>query len=218
MFPPGLYALADDGARPELAVEAQVEALLLGGARVLQLRLKRTGGAAAVATLSHLAARARAAGAVCLVNDRVDWALLSGADGVHLGDEDVSVEDARRLLGNHAVVGRTVRDAAGAHAALDAGADYVGLGPVFLPRSKTVAAPPLGLEGLRRCVADSPLPVVAIGGIGLDTIRAVARTGAHSAAVVSDVLFATDIPARVRRLEEEFLQGAQEHWRTLGGR
>jgi thiamine-phosphate pyrophosphorylase len=210
MFPPGLYALADDGAGPECSVEAQVEALLSGGARVLQLRLKRTRGAAAVEIVCRLAARAHAQGAVFLVNDRVDWALLSGADGVHLGDEDVEVKEARRLLGAAALLGRTVRDAAGAQAARAAGADYVGVGPVFLPRSKTVAAPLLGLEGLRRCVADSPLPVVAIGGIGLDTIRAVARTGAYSAAVVSDLLFAEDIPARVRRLEEEFLRGAKE--------
>jgi thiamine-phosphate pyrophosphorylase len=210
MFPPGLYALADDGARPELAVEGQVEALLSGGARVLQVRLKRTGGAAAVALVCRLAARARAAGAVFLVNDRVDWALLSGADGVHLGDEDLEVDEARRLLGKAAVVGRTVRDAEGAQAARAAGADYVGLGPIFLPRSKAVAAPLLGLEGLRRVARDSPLPVVAIGGIGQDTIRSVARSGAYAAAVVSDVLWAEDIPARVRHLEEEFLRGVAE--------
>jgi thiamine-phosphate pyrophosphorylase len=210
MFPPGLYALADDGAPPGLSVQAQVEALLEGGVRVLQLRLKRTGGAAAVALAAWVAERTRAAGAVLLVNDRVDWAMLSGADGVHLGAEDLSVAEARQLLGTAALVGATVRTALEAEAARAAGADYVGLGPVFPPRSKEVAAPLLGLAGLERVVAKSPLPVVAIGGVGLDSIRAVARTGAYGAAVVSDLLGAEDIPSRVRRLEQEFLRGVQE--------
>ena len=156
------------------------------------------------------AERTRAAGAVLLVNDRVDWAMLSGADGVHLGAEDLSVAEARQLLGPAALVGVTVRTAEEVVVARAAGADYVGLGPVFPPRSKAVAAPLLGLSGLERVVASSPLPVVAIGGVGLDTIRAVARTGAYGAAVVSDLLAAEDISSRVRRLEGEFLRGVQE--------
>ena len=210
MFPPGLYALADDGARPELSVEAQVDALLEGGVRVLQLRLKRTAGAAAVALAAHAVARARAAGAVLLVNDRVDWALLSGADGVHLGAEDLRLEEARRLLGKGALIGATVRSAQEAEAARAAGADYVGLGPIFMPRSKQVAVELLGLGGLRRVVAQTRTPVVAIGGVGLDSIRAVARAGAYGAAVVSDLLGAEDIARRVRLLQEEFLRGVEE--------
>ena len=210
MFPPGLYAIADDGARPGLSVRAQVEALLEGGAHVIQLRLKRTAGAAALALGGWAVERARARGALLLINDRVDWAMLCGADGVHLGEEDLGVAEARRLLGPTALIGATVRTAEQAQAALGAGADYVGLGPVFSPQSKQVKAPRLGLKGLQRVVAKSPLPVVAIGGVGLLSIRAVARTGAHGAAVVSDVLFAPDIPARVRALEKEFLRGAQE--------
>jgi len=210
MFPPGLYALADDTARPGLPVLAQVQALLAGGARVLQLRLKRTQGAAAVALARQAVASAHAARAVLLVNDRVDWALLSQADGVHLGEEDMPPEEARELLGPRALVGLTVRSAAQAQAARAAGADYVGLGPIFLPRSKQVQAPLLGLAGLAQVVAASPLPVVAIGGIGLASIRGVARAGAHGAAVVSDLLGADDIAGRVRLLEEEFLRGVEE--------
>jgi thiamine-phosphate pyrophosphorylase len=211
MFPPGLYALADDGgASAALSVEAQSEALLRGGVRVLQLRLKRTAGAAAVALAARVALRARAAGAVLLVNDRVDWAMLAGAHGVHLGEEDLSPQEARQLLGPAALLGVTVRTLTEAQAARAAGADYVGLGPVFLPGSKKVAAPLLGVEGLRKVVAESPLPVVAIGGVGLSSIRAVARAGAYSAAVASDLLGAGDITLRVRLLEEEFLRGVEE--------
>ncbi len=210
MFPPGLYALADDSVRPELGVLAQAEQLLRGGARVLQLRLKRTPGGTAVALVRQVAAMAHAAGAVLLVNDRVDWALLAGADGVHLGEEDLLPEEARQLLGRTALVGVTVRNARSARAAQAAGADYVGLGPIFPPRSKPVDAPLLGVEGLGKVVADSPLPVVAIGGIDLSSIRAVARAGAYAAAVVSDVLGAEDIAQRLRRLQEEFLRGVEE--------
>ncbi len=210
MFPPGLYALADDTARPDVPVLAQVEALLRGGVPVLQLRLKRTQGAAAVALGRQVAAEARAARTVFLVNDRVDWALLCGADGVHLGEEDLLADEARQLLGPKALVGVTVRSAEGARAARAAGADYVGLGPVFRPGSKVVAAPLLGVEGLARVAAESPLPVVAIGGIGLSSIRAVARAGAYGAAVVSNLLSASDIAHTVGLLQEEFLRGVEE--------
>jgi len=213
MFPPGLYALCDDGFRPELPVEAQAEAFLHGGARVLQLRLKRTGPARAVDIAGRLAERCRAAGAVLLVNDRVDWALLAGADGVHLGAEDLPPEDARRLLGPDAVVGVTVRSAGEAEAARRAGADYVGLGPVFAPVSKQVDAPVLGLDRFRREVANISLPVVAIGGIGRTTIRSVAAAGAHGAAVVSDLLSAQDIASRARELEAEFEHGLRDRER-----
>lgn len=213
MFPSGLYALCDDVFRPEVPVEAQGEALLRGGARVLQLRLKQTGPARAVEIASWLAERCRAAGAVLLVNDRVDWALLAGADGVHLGAEDLPPEDARRVLGPDAVVGVTVRSAGEAEAARRAGADYVGLGPVFAPVSKQVDAPVLGLEAFRREAARSSLPVVAIGGIGRTTIRSVAAAGAHGAAVVSDLLSAQDIASRARELEEEFQRGVQDRER-----
>ncbi len=210
MFPPGLYALADDTARPEMPVLAQIQALLSGGVRVLQLRLKRTQGAAAVALARQAVAQARAARALLLINDRVDWALLSHADGVHVGEEDLRPEEARQLLGPQALVGVTVRSAEEAQAARAAGADYVGLGPIFPPRSKQVEAPLLGLAGLARVVVASPLPVVAIGGIGLASMRGVARAGAHGAAVVSDLLGAEDIAGRARLLQEEFLRGVQE--------
>lgn len=192
-----------------------MEALLEGGARVLQLRLKRTGGAVALGLVRRVVERARARGCVLLVNDRVDWALLSGADGVHLGDEDTEVDEARQVLGPTAVVGRTVRDAPGALAAKARGADYVGVGPVFVPVSKVVDAPLLGLSGLARVVQQSPLPVVAIGGIGLSRMREVAAAGAYGAAVASDLLTAEDIPARVRHLQEEFVRGAPAHGRSL---
>jgi thiamine-phosphate pyrophosphorylase len=180
--------------------------------------MKRTGSREAVAVSREVVKQAREAGCQVIINDRVDWALLSGADGVHLGDEDLLPADARSLLGEGRIIGVTVRSARMAAEAKAAGADYVGAGPVFATSSKQVPAPVMGLEAMRVLVGESPLPVVAIGGIGLGNIPAVAETGAHSAAVLSDLLvdFAArgeaGIVERVRRVREAF-----ERVHTAGG-
>src|SRR5262249_11116432 len=147
---------------------------------------------------------------VTLVNDRVDWALLSGAHGVHLGDEDLPPAEARRLLGPDRIVGVTVRGASGAREAATAGATYVGLGPVFDTRTKTGPAPGRGLERLSSEVQAIPLPVVAIGGIRLETITAVARTGVHAAAVVSDLWTGGNPARQIEALQRGFLLGQTE--------
>jgi thiamine-phosphate pyrophosphorylase len=206
-LPIGLYGICDDGVS-SLSMVKQAELLLEGGVRVVQARLKRTPTRQAVPLLKEVVGLCRAAGAVCLVNDRVDWALLAAADGVHLGDDDLAPQDARRLLGPTKWVGATVRSAAGAQAAQAAGADYVGVGPVFATATKVVPAPVLGVEGFARVCSASPLPVVGIGGVGLSNIEQVAAAGARMAAVVSDLLRAPDLPARARALQHAFERGA----------
>jgi len=213
-LPPGIYGLCDDTVRPDLPAERQAALLLEGGIRVLQLRLKRTPAREAVAACRAAVAACRAAGAICLVNDRVDWALLSGADGVHVGDEDLPPEDARALLGPSRLLGVTARNAGMARAAARAGADYAGVGPVFATATKRVDAEVMGLERLAAVVRDSPLPVVAIAGIGLANVEGVAAAGARMAAVASDLLRAEDVPARARALAERFALGRTR--RTLG--
>src|SRR5262249_23339345 len=193
--------------------------LLVGGeVLVAQVRCKRLVGRAAWEAVREAVAILRGAGVVALVNDRVDWALLAGADGVHVGDEDLPPPEARAVLGPHRLVGVTGRSSAGARApaeagagaAGEAGASCVGLGRLFPPRTKSVAAPVLGLERLRREVADSPLPVIAIGGIGLESIAEVARAGAHGAAVLSDLWNTADVPARAKLLHARFVLGETE--------
>lgn len=209
-LPRGLYVLCDDTLRPEVPLAHKAASLLAGGARVVQLRMKRTPLREALAAARAVVAACRSAGAVCLVNDRVDLALLSGAHGVHVGDEDLPPEEARALLGPGRCVGVTVRGVADAHAARTAGADYVGLGPLFGTTTKQVAAPVLGLEAFAAVVRDSPLPVVGIGGVKLENIADLAATGAHGGAVASDALLAEDIPGRVRLLAAAFDRGARD--------
>ena len=207
MLPRGPYLLCDDTVLPHVPLVDKAARLVAGGARVLQLRMKRTPPRDALATAREVAALCRRAGTLCLLNDRVDLALLAGADGVHVGDEDLPPEAARELLGPGRLVGVTVRGVEGARAARDAGADYVGVGPLFGTTTKQVAAPVLGLEAFAEVVRGSPLPVVGIGGVGLANIGRVAAAGAHGAAVVSDALLAEDIAERVRRLLAAFEQG-----------
>ena len=204
--------MLDDGARPELTLVEQARLLARAGVRVVQVRCKGAAGRAAWESVRDAVDVLRQAGVVALVNDRVDWALLSHADGVHVGDEDLPPAEARALLGPLRLLGVTVRSAAGAREAAAAGASYVGLGPVFPSRTKDVPAPPLGLERLRREVAESPIPVVAIGGIGLDTISEVARTGVHGVAVVSDLWVGGNLRLRIEALQRGF------HLGETGGR
>jgi thiamine-phosphate pyrophosphorylase len=208
-FPPGVYALCDDGVRTELALEEKARLLVEGGVRVLQLRMKRTPWRESVRVARAIAGVCRERGVVCLVNDRADLALLAGAHGVHVGDEDLPAEDARKLLGPDRLLGVTVRGLEGAQEAQRAGADYVGLGPIFATATKVVNAPVLGLAGLTEVARASPLPVVAISGISLDNIEQVAAAGAYGAAVLSDVLQAPDLTERARLLGLAFEKGAR---------
>jgi thiamine-phosphate pyrophosphorylase len=207
-LPGGLYALCDDSVRRELPLALKAAQLLAGGVGVLQLRMKHTPLPQALEAAREVAALCRAAGARCLVNDRVELVLLSGADGVHLGDEDLPCAAARQLLGPGRLIGVTARSAAAIAEAHAGGADYVGLGPVFASTTKASTVPALGLGGLRALAASSPLPVVAISGITLDNIAQVAATGVACAAVASDVLNAPDIAARARLLARAFDSGA----------
>lgn len=206
-LPPGLYAVCDDGVRSELPLVRKSELLLEGGAQVIQLRMKQTASGDALAAARRISALCRAAGAVCLVDDRVDLVLMSGAHGVHLGDQDLPPRLARALLGAERIIGVTARNLEMVQAARDAGADYVGVGPVFPSATKRVEAPLVGLDGLAAIADQSPVPVIGISGIDLSNIGLIARAGAHGAAVVSDLLKAADIPARARALSRVFAEG-----------
>jgi thiamine-phosphate pyrophosphorylase len=186
---------------------AQAELAIAGGARVVQVRVKDRPAGEVLEAARRIVARA-AGRALVLVNDRADLALLAGADGVHLGDEDLPVADARRLVGPDLLVGRTTRTLDEARAALAAGADHVGFGPIFATRSKALTVAPRGLDGLRAVTAALGAPVVAIGGIGAGTIGDVAAAGAACAAVIDAIFGGDDPAARARALVAAFDAGA----------
>ena len=164
-FARGLYVLVDDSLKTDLSMQQKARLVIEAGIGVLQLRMKKTSDAEALEIIKEIMVLARSSETKVIVNDRVDLALLGGADGVHVGADDVPVSLARRVLGPDRLVGATCRSLEAIVAARAAGADHVGLGPVFQTSTKVVKAAPLGIEGLRTVVTAAPLPVVAIGGI-----------------------------------------------------
>jgi thiamine-phosphate pyrophosphorylase len=205
----GLYAIADVDLlrRRGLDLDATLEALAASGAPVVQLRFKEAPGGALLEAARALVAACRRRGLVSVVNDRADVAAAAGADGVHLGQDDLPVAAARALLPKGAVVGQSTHDLDQIEGALAMGADYVGFGPVFGTRTKSNPDPVVGTAGLAEAVRKvrGRVPVVAIGGIGLETIGAVAEAGADLAAVISDVLGHPDPGERARTVHQAFL-------------
>jgi thiamine-phosphate pyrophosphorylase len=177
-----------------------VAAALRGGARVVQVRAKELPARVLLALAREGVAAARAEGGLLVVNDRPDVALLAGADGVHLGQEDLSPRDARRALPPGALVGLSTHDDTQVEAAAGEPVDYLAIGPVYATRTKADARPVVGLEGVRAARARTRLPLVAIGGITADNARAAIDAGADGVAVLSAVLAGDDVEAAVRRL------------------
>jgi thiamine-phosphate pyrophosphorylase len=198
----GLYVVTcgdESSGRGHLDV---AEAALVGGSRALQLRDKEMPARG----LLVLALRIRemidrhAPGTLFIVNDRVDVAAVAGADGVHLGQEDLPCRAARELLGPDAVIGISATTFAEALEAEADGADYLGVGPIFPTPSKRDAAPAMGLAELAKIRAAVRVPIVAIGGISEENAQAVLRAGADSVAVISALTGAPDMVEAARRL------------------
>jgi thiamine-phosphate diphosphorylase len=171
-----------------------VEAALSAGVRLVQYRAKGPLTRGMVAEAKALADRAHGHGAHLVVNDRADLARMAGADGVHVGQDDLSVADARRAAGPGAWVGVSVHDPEEARAAEAAGADYLGFGNVFGTRTKADAGAPRGTGALAAVCERTALPVYAIGGVGADNLHAVKAAGAAGGAVISAVLGADSPP------------------------
>lgn len=197
----GLYAIVPSRA-PVEAARAAIE----GGARVVQMRMKDAPAGAVLEASRRIVALARGR-ALVIVNDRADLALLSGADGVHLGEEDLPVLEARRLLGPGLLVGRTARTIEEARAAIRDGADHVGFGPIFPSRTKPLAVAPRGLGALREAALALAAPIVAISGIDETNVADVARAGAACAAVIGAIFDAGDPRGNAARLAAAFEAG-----------
>ncbi|MGZ5438319.1 MAG: thiamine phosphate synthase [Candidatus Aminicenantales bacterium] len=197
-----LVADADYAAGRDLA--GLVDAAVEGGVTVVQLRAKRLAGGEFVELGRRLAERLAARGIPLLINDRLDVALACGAAGVHLGQEDVPVPLARRILGPDATIGVSVNTPEEARRAERQGADYVGAGPAFATTTKDSPLAVLGPDGIRIIVQATRLPVVAIGGIGAGNAAELARAGAGGIAVVSAILGAPDARKAAEDLKKAF--------------
>lgn len=209
----GLYVITDEVLMPGRTHLDVARAAVSGGAIVVQLRDKRASDTGLLDTARAIRRLTREAGVLFIVNDRLDLARAVEADGVHLGQADLPARDARRLWPD-GILGISVSDVESARRAEDAGADYLGVGPVFATRTKEDAGPALGLDGLARIRAASRLPIAAIGGIGLDNVADVAAAGAEFAAVISAVVCASDMQAATASLCAAFADGAARRRRS----
>ena len=198
---PKLYAIVDAavtrraGWDPPSLARVYVDA----GVRLVQLRAPGVDGKIVLGWCQQIMAIAAPVGARLVVNDRCDLAMLAGADGVHLGQGDLPVREARRQLGASAMIGVSTHDEAQVLEALLQPVSYLATGPVFDTRTKDTGYVAVGLDAVRRTAAAAGgRPVVAIGGITLATVPAVLAAGASAVAVIADLLVTGDPSTRVR--------------------
>lgn len=201
-FDPSLYVIADRALGRDRPLEDIVAAAIRGGATMIQLREKTLSVRGTVALARRLQEITRPAGVPLIINDRADVALAIDADGVHVGQDDLPVADARRLLGPDRIVGVSAGTIAEAVAAEADGADYVGVGSIFPTGSKSDAGEAIGPEGLAQVRAAVHIPVVAIGGITAANAAEAIQAGAAGVAVISAVVGADDVREAARRLAE----------------
>ncbi len=185
---PFLCVITDETLSPLFLAEKA----LMGGATMIQLRHKEASGsqlyswAVAIRKLCHKHQ------ALCIINDRVDIAMASQADGVHLGQQDMPIEAARKLLGKHCIIGASASSLKEAMQAERDGADYIGFGHIFPTSSKKKDYAPLGIETLRQAATHISLPIIAIGGVSHENAATLIASGASAVAVISTVSRAPD--------------------------
>ena len=178
---------------------AQIEATVDGGATIVQLREKHLDDAAFLAEAERFVALCREKGVISIINDNVDIALRTGADGVHVGQEDLAAGEGRALLGPDKIIGVSAHTVEEALAAQASGADYLGTGAAFTTGTKTDAKP-ISKETIRAICAAVDIPVVAIGGITRGNLPQLKGLGLAGAAVVSALFAQPDVKAAAREL------------------
>jgi thiamine-phosphate pyrophosphorylase len=205
LFDPTLYAIADASVTPVSTAPGLVKSALAGGVTVIQIRAKELGDSEFLEFARAIAKVAGLHGVPVIVNDRVEAVSHVGADGVHLGAKDMTVTEARSLLGDEALIGTTAHSMDEIRAAEGAGADYVGFGSIFSSPTKMVETIQ-GVEGIVEARKQTDLPIVAIGGITVDRTADVIAAGADGVAVIFGLWSAADAESRAR----EYLSAIEE--------
>jgi thiamine-phosphate pyrophosphorylase len=186
-----------------------VREMLDAGIKLVQYREKEKKAGAKLEECRIIREMTREAGAAFIVNDDIDIAILVGADGVHVGQEDLPVEEVRRLVGEDMAIGLSTHSPEQALDAVRRGADYIGVGPVFRTYTKDDVVDPVGFEYLDHVVANHDIPFVAIGGIKEHNIGEVARRGARCVALVTEIVGEKDIKAKITALRSK-IEAAKE--------
>jgi thiamine-phosphate pyrophosphorylase len=196
-----LYAITDERFHPGRGMIEVMEEALQGGVDVVQLRDKTASKREILRKAKQLRSLTRRYGALFIVNDHIDIALAVDADGVHLGQDDLPLAEARKLVGNK-IIGISTHAIEEAREAERGGADYIGVGPVFATQTKADVVPPVTLSYVRQVAGEIRIPFVAIGGIKLHNVDEVLAAGASRICAVSEIVGSAD----VKKTCETFLQ------------
>ena len=203
-IPEGIYvAITEEFCRNGSALKTLSQALK-GGAGIIQLREKHYSKSKILKMARSFRKITKKAGAMFIVNDRLDIALAVKADGVHLGPEDMPVKKGKKKPGR-LVIGASAYSVKEALKAQRDGADYVNIGPVFATRTKKLKVRPVGLAGVKKTVKKLRIPVTVMGGIKERHIPGLVKAGARRIAVITDVSRAKDVRKKVKRLQEKIL-------------
>ncbi|HSV75156.1 MAG TPA: thiamine phosphate synthase [Chthonomonadales bacterium] len=208
-----VYVITDRRTAGSRDIADVVQAAIRGGATVVQLRLKEVSTRDWLTLGGALRRVTREAGALLIVNDRIDVALALDADGVHVGQDDMPAQVARRLIGPDRILGVSAGSVEQAREAAGAGADYLGVGDVFGTPSKPDAGAPVGLARVAEIVRSVAIPVVGIGGVTPANAASVIAAGAVGVAVISAVIGAVDPEAAARHLRQ-IVKGESKGGRT----
>lgn len=202
-FDLSLYLVLDPDLCARIGMVETARRAVAGGATMVQLRDKHAGTTRMIETGRALKQALDGTGALLIVNDDVEAAIAIGADGLHIGQEDMDARTAREIIGPGMILGLSVETAQLAGAVDPDIVDYTGVGPVFATPTKADHKQPIGFDGLARLVQSSPVPSVAIGGLKAEHVADVFAAGAEGLAVVSAICGAPDPEAATRRIAAE---------------
>ncbi|MFK4771237.1 thiamine phosphate synthase [Rhizobium sp. ZW T2_16] len=205
-FDLSLYLVLDPDLCRVIGMVETARLAVLGGATMVQLRDKQATTAEMIATGLQLKAALSGAGVSLIVNDDVEAALAIGADGIHVGQEDMNATEVRKRVGDRLILGLSVETEDLARRVDPAVVDYVGVGPVFATGTKPDHKQPIGFKGLARIVAASPIPAVAIGGVKIQDVEEIFRAGATGLAVVSAICGSPDPQAATRLIADKIAE------------
>ena len=197
-----LHVLTDTALQSRFSHVALTELAVSGGADTIQFRQKNGSTKELIEIATHMRHVCAEKGATFIVNDRIDVAIASEADGVHLGRNDFPIPLARKLLGKDCIIGGSAATIEEMETCILEGADYVGFGPVYPTGSKDDAGPVSGIDILKRIVESTPVPVIAIGGIDQNNTSHVMGVGTHGIAVISAVCCRDDPQEATRELRD----------------
>jgi thiamine-phosphate pyrophosphorylase len=197
-----LHVLTDTQLQKRFSHVELTEMAIAGGADAIQFRQKQGSTREMIETACRMKELCARAGVIFIINDRVDIAIASNADGVHLGQDDFIIPIARRLLGAGRIIGGSAGNINEAMKCVKEGADYIGFGPVCPTRSKDDAGPATGIIIIRQLIKEISIPVIAIGGVNSGNVSEIIGAGAHGIAVISAVCCMENPGEATRNLKE----------------